>query len=1680
MRKRQEFALTNSYKDETTNYYIKYVYNPSTLSYSETRLIQQLYLVENFTVGRDMETNDQHIASDVSTKIYNETLGQPIQRSNYFDIIEEDASVGDIDFSNVKIVGKLTGTQLMKLQTIIYIQGKEIVWDYYFVISVEIWSDEETPTTIYSGEKFVEYLTKSERPDDYILMADIDLNDYTPLDTDLINSLDGNGFTININSFKTSAEDTALTLALFNNVNEDTLLKNVRVNIYNGGQINVNIRQYSSVNIAGFAIQNEGIIYNCEVVSYYDTKSPYMTSNSGETGLYVQYTNGNNTDPIILTSDILNSNDYALNSSTISGFVETNIGQIVNSRVGGEKIQRIVEISGINYIQTENLGTFTILGQGDVAGFVNRNSGYISASFADNVQIYNRMNSITSKTAGFALTNSKSIETSYVEGVRKYNSDASVSSNDFVITGSTISARGIIAGFVYENNNNGLIENSYSNIAIDNAEMSCEYAAGFVYTNQANSVIRLCYSACEINTEDINQMQFSGVYNATSRNFGTIESSYYYATSTTSDSNQKRVEPSVLAIDDPTNEDSFYGFSFASSEVTYDGIWKIDRQTGITLVSANEKALSNRYAVTTNGSTSVYYSNRIVDLSTMNYVNLSYGSRLNPIIIRSAAEFAKATGKATSKEVSAFKEFYTNTDVFGNYRLVRDIDLSDLEDEVERTTLTTTSKTFSGILDGNGFTISGIELGSEEEVENYGLFARLNGAAVMGLNMEVVAVNNTKANIVGSLAGTVINSRISSVELAFGKQTSSSSNEEKMIAGQNVVGGLVGMVFGDSKLSDISVSGVEVFSSYSDEQKTIRTNRANTGDNLRRYIDSNSSLKPFVRQISYAGAVAGYVDIYDGTLDYALINLSYGMSDYNVVTVRVKDSVNIYAEVTGLFGYVGRSTLIYDSSLELNSSTASTNPSYIISRNLYSGGLIGENYGGMFAVSASYGNALQDSIEEKENNYYSSVNSSNERGQISVFSYTNTPVDEEELKKSRANDPLFIGGLIGYMGGGYIYVGNSKLNVVANETTNFCRHTLAAGGIIGYAGEMDFGYNITFAENNPKVNLVLHDVYSSGDVYVANGVGVGAGIIGALDGSVVVGLKNVNALNYYSFNTNSVLNGDVNVNVVDNAYTSDKHFTLIGNIYNWYGSNNDGHLEKGTTSSSIYLITNQSFYGEVTSGLAPSQGSLTVGGYTTLKVGSNTVNLRPFGFNYAQDENNPDKSNVVVDVDHIGNSSMNSMSVAYSTFNSFFVKKGWNSNYWVHDQDKLFPHIELHPQTNLLFWDYYNTDEMLDLIANGNSGNLTIVLRGKYTSDENDKTYVDIDLRGSNEKVLNGFSGKLISYYAFTGTHEEATVKRSTSGGGNVDEDVGIIIDRPIFANIKPTANIQGITFYMSPQTDGGKIDYQLTNNSEGLKNVTFKDIKLVLNSKVELTARNVVSGGSFGTGLIANYASATTFDGILIDSSRLADNNVSDIVLKASNDNDVYLGVLVGKLEQNTLYDSMNMTGVSFRKVKSSKIYTTSVEFDYGTAKDAYLGLYAGEISKTSTAPFTVGLTQFGKIDISVTSTSTSTDKVFVGGYAGQLSGVNDVSLVSDENSAETFITIKQKNTIKNLYAGLGFGSINSTVNIQSGSGRMTLSGGIYQVGDVKTGVANIGGFAGQTRGSVTINGLSLNFNVG
>lgn len=1692
MKSRNEFALNNYYKDGNVGYYINCAYNEKTGVYDEIELKRQLWYATDEENSTSICNNSEIIQKDIFR----------------IDEVEYKDRTGKY----LTLTGKRTGRQLMKLRTTILYQGIEFSYDYYFLVVVDLWTDEESPTQIFTADEFIKYATESEKAGDYILMNDIVLNDYTPLDTDLIKSLDGNGYTIHINSFAMPESDNSLKLALFNSVDEDSTLKNIRVNLYNGGQIAVNVSQYNNINIAGFAIENNGVIYNCEVVSYYDEN--YQSSAiSGDTGLMVKYMLGNNTDPINLTAAMVSAMSI---ESKVSGFVSQNNASIMNSRVGGESIRQILNVAETSYIKSQKLGKFVIEGQGEVVGFVNSNSSsaYISASFADNVQIYNNMAATTSITAGFVGYNNNKIQNSYVEGRRE---GAVTSDNANVYNNLTnITSIGIIAGFVYENN--ALIKNSYANIAIENSLSKASLVAGFVYKNERDGEIKLCYAACEITKSDINQMLFSGVDDfANSLNNGKISFSYYFNGTRDETTSQSKVTSGALAVTDIGKQDTFYGFSFATDSESYNGIWEIS-DNGITLVSPDKIAFSNRYGVTnTSGVTTIFYNKTLLDADTMRRVDLSYGSENNPIIIRNAYDFAVATGKATTKEISSYKEYYSDAEVNGNYRLVNNIDMSEIDQNAENDNsikLTTTSKTFTGLLDGNGFTISNINLGSSVVTENYGLFAKLDGANIMNLDLVVDSIHNSQANIVGTLAGTAVNSRILAITLSP-VDSQSTSVQKTSILGNNIVGGVVGMMFGESGLSDIQVKDIDIYSSYYKRDKVVGENDANVGQKLRMNIQNKASIYSYVSKVSYAGGIAGYVDIYNTiSSEYVKYSNTLEVSDYDIITVHVSDAVNIYGEVSGgLFGYVGNSTYIYDANIELDADMNLTKPSYIISKNLYAGGLVGENYGGLFAVSANYADALQKTIEENENGYYSGSLSA-EKGQQSIFSYT--PNDEGYI--SNINAPLYVGGLVGFMGGGYVYIGYNKLNVISHSSS-----TLAVGGIVGLAGYTANLFDLNFVTNAPKVNILLNDVYASGDVFVdgkdKNGkiAGDAAGIIGALqsvEGKVsIVGLKDAVAVNYYSYNGIQFIGDDA---VADNSgYVSDHHHILVGKIYS-----ND-KKEVKTLNSALYLIDSDDNYiniAKTTDRTTAAVGSLTVGGYNSVVVGSTKLDLLPFGFDMSwkpECEIGDDKYNTYVKsifdgilrVNSIGDSSMSTMSAAYAKMYTYFLSNGWSDKFWNHEEEHLFPDIQLLSKSNMIYWDVYNTQEVLQKMQN--SG-VTVVVRGRVSNDDVNVQYSDIDLTKTSVtkedyNLISGFKGTLISYYDYMNSEDAGFVtlevtddstKRVIGGhkaNGNTPADkVGIILNKSLFRSIDSDVLIQGINFYYQKNTDNK--NYMLVDG--GLSSTVFRDVNIVVNDPINL--ETVKSEADFyTTGLVAKTAYASSFINMGVKlryGAQITINHEAEC-------KDVYIGLLSGYMQQTSSSKQMAVQGINIeREPKEGE--TTDVNFDIKiktgvVSNTIYAGLYAGVILKGNgnCAKVGVGLTNPGKVKLNVkivgedkkgNEITKNYEEValVIGGFVGKIDAVDNVVTLNNTETADKVsnLSILLNSGVKTLQAGLGFGVIeNSSLTIANESGvDSKLVGGIYQVGDIVCGTAQLGGLAGKLNSKTEIQGYSVDFSVG
>ena len=1727
MAKRRQFVQNGSYRDDVSGYYINYSYNSTTGTYTEIPIEQRLYYVNN---------------DGSATAIYNSQRGEFVENS----IIEFSSGSND----TLVIKGLRIGSVLLRLTTTVVIGNTTFEYNYDFVVVISIWTDEEVPMPIYTAEEFLNFAAGN--PDeqgnvtaaDYILMNDIVLENYTPVDTTYFRSLDGNGYQIYISSFNTSGANSTLNLALFNQVASTSTIKNVRVNLYNAGQLTINVNQFTNINIAGFALTNNGTIYNCEVVAYYD-ENHSVSRVSGNTGIVVNFVRGNGTDYVHLTSQ-----DISVSNVNISGFVNTNNSIITNSRVGGTSIGTVIETDdpNLNYYSEVLLPLFTIQGQGTVAGFVNNNVGTISASFANNVQINNQMNSTTSITSGFAVNNTGDINTSYTQGAESESSSSS-DGRTYYFDGSTIASTGRVAGFIY--NNSGIVKNSYVNIAFE-VDISRSYlSAGFVYQNNEGAEITLCYAAAKMSLTDINEMSFSGVSEngTTSLNTGTISNSYYYNTSRVDTTTQSNFDVGAYSITDVGYESTFYRFSFASEENAYDGIWTMT-DDGITLTSANKIAFSNRYIVYNSEEEDDYYFlyRTLTDLSNYRQIDLSYGSENNPIIIRSAADFAKATGKAQETEISSYKRYYNDTEVFGTYRLVNDIDFSEIDQNVSgenNILLTTTSKTFSGILDGNSFTISNISLGASTSMENYGLFARLEDGVIMNLGLQVVSVHNANARIVGTLAGTAIDSRLIAINLSPNERRDDEEAIEAVsIEGYNIVGGLVGIVMGDSILNDITVTNIDVNSAYYyGANKSITYNSNFTGDNLRQLVYLGSSLTSLVRSLSYAGGVAGYVDIYTNIGDgYVKYSSQTDLTDYEVVSIKVLDSVDIFGEVAGgLFGYLGRSLMAYDLGIELDADMALNSASYITSKNLYAGGIVGESYAGLYAVYAKYEDTLQSSIERGIYNYYNGGGS--ERGQLSIFSYSSL----DTRHQGRYNSPLYIGGLVGYAGAGYIAVGYNKLNVTSNiERSDYSYTTEAVGGIVGYISS-DYNYDADFISENVNISYYLYEVYFSGVLYSETNANAG-GIVGDIDVNNDIALNKVNSIPYYDTaesvnNVYSLVAGfkeEDNGNLVDTLDMSDAIYLLDArgdyhNVINSLNASTSGSVRMSVATSNQYLID------------AGKQSSY-INGLSDDEVIPSGLSYRP-----------------ILEMESLANiPTTDGVDRAHSAMASYFLQNNWDDTRWEHESDQIFPDIILYPKDEVIWLDA-DPDSIASMLeAVKDRPNATVVVRGRVNEDVVGD-YADVDLRGYEE--ISSFGGTFISYNNYMHSNDEGIIsstanqvrqiKRGTNGGSDTSyviggyegDEVGLILSSPLFTSTESGLTIDGLNIYLA--VDSNEDNEAIGDNSDDsteinltdspaivsgtLTSATLIDLNIFINGNLNITSSQT------NIGLIAESANSTNFQSINFifryeNLGTTVNNPKINLNLEANtaDSNGVRnFGLLVGELEQNNVYNSTTVSNIIISseeknnrssshdnlKLEANIINNNYVNSEYTTPgninNSLSFGFLIGQTSITDgeTLPLNFGINNLiddtlSGINLTIegaevenagnNNANQSLNDLYFGGYIGRanlrtvslIGGVNPVSLIKN------FIVHQKISVNNNMYFGLGFGELTGngefSLNALSTGSQNTgldVTGGLYQFESVTTGttqtstsdpVVNVGGFIGSADFTISLtSALNVNFDV-
>jgi len=1102
--------------------------------------------------------------------------------------------------SPVKLVFKLQ-VQYPNAESRYYIE--EIAFE--FTITVVKYSDEDTPLIIENEAGFYDALA-GDTPENYILMSDLYLENYTPQNTNAIKSLDGNNFTISIMSYENETATQVENFALFSTVAVDTILKNLTVNIYHATSISVNTSVTRSVNVAGLAITNYGTIYNCEVVAYQANKtSPEIES----AGIVVSYSSGN------ISSTTL---------STIAGFVVQNEGNISNSRVGGALLQKVnsADIS---------LPMFNISGQGNIAGFVYDNRGNIASSYFANGQITNNTASgIETRTAGFVGTNGGQIHTSYVKGF---------GSGEYSLSGGGIVTSSISAGFAYANS--GDIGDCYANIMLasssNNASSPYEsgrFTAGFAYVNTGE--IERCYTASKIENAKNTQTAFLGVdENNQKQNTGTIKNSYYYASSVLEGDSYTDLDQnvSIKRIQEPDNTEYFYGFAFSNDANSVNGVWYATAY-GVELVSANQIAVSNRYLANVSRNP---ITNEIESYNLPYTAGYEYGSEINPIIIKNADEYNLAFGGYTTLQSSAVEQYRNASTVWGNYRFINNINFAEIP-STQIGKIGSTDKTLrGGIIDGNMFTISGLDLtaSADTSVLNYGLFAKLEDKSIiMNMNVDVVLVSAGKAQNVGVVAGSVYDSKLININLDASSQTSLAN-----VTGRNIVGGLAGIVQGDSEVKNITANNISVTAEY----KVPSSSQA--------FSRNNSEIINLNAYVSYAGGIIGVADIYG--LGYSNVyTYDQTMKTPHLLFLKTKGAMIISGSTAGgVVGYLGPRTFMKDATLELSSALNQK----IVADKFYAGGIVGESYGDLDMLRAEHELTLQNRIESSISAYYHNPASTEvERGNVYLFESTSQ------------NKPLAIGGLVGLMTTGTLSHAYSKVNVV-------CQYATYAGGIVG---------QIPGLLNASKYQINFNEVYAFGDVRASSEGKAGAGgIAGYIDFGRKLAFNKVNAVNFWGLVEDTENN---TYTIPSNTYSV---FALTGSslLQNYVAPE---YIDKIARLDGETVVQNSAYSAYNLPSITCAVGSDDMFAVTTIKFngknGTQELSLKKSfaRLNTGSFYDMIQDSQSIVPLYELSSTSYNGV-----TMDQYFLQSDWDPNYWVRYTTELLPKLVMFSDTNLFYID---------------------------------------------------------------------------------------------------------------------------------------------------------------------------------------------------------------------------------------------------------------------------------------------------------------------------------------------------------------------------------------------------------
>lgn len=761
-----------------------------------------------------------------------------------------------------------------------------------YTINIMYNTIDDVPIPIYNMQQFL----SMEEGNNYILMNDIELEDWTAMDA-RFNSLDGNSYQLIVETFAIPEETTSINLSIFRNISNGSVIKNLTVNL--SKLSNLNLTQFTNISFAGLAINNSGTITNCHI-----SATPIEAVGDSGSSIRVE-TNIN-----LKTKNTLNGTKVKVEAGLM---VVSNSGNITNSQVGD--------------IDTPSYTTpLKLIANGEIAGFINENSGHISSCYVINTSLENWFNIAgESRTAGFVNRNNGVIIGSYVRGSKVlYSSTSTDGTNIHRSADNSLASNGNIGGFVYENS--AEINNCYSNIKI----VSNGRTAGFVFINSDNGVIDACYSTSLVTRGSALHMPFIGVNDESiiqDESVDGITNCFYLLGSGESYESSSLNDPANSIITKSfSDEISFGGFSFSKVSV-YDAMWVM--QNGYPeLVEANNISVSKRIL------------NSIDDRIFYTYESdYDLGTKQNPYLISSAKDFNNYFANNNNGE--------TVTDKY--YRFVADIDF----DTVSGVNATKGVELCNIFIDGNGFSINNVRINAQTPASSIGLFKRIYSksagptavkrySTLKNFNLNIIEASALNVAYMGGLAGVIEDSNVFNVNVA----------STCVMQAFNVVGGLAGIIEGNSNIFNItsSVSAQAVYKH--NDLSTVPT------------IYNADSIN--ISNISHVGGIAGVLDIRDESLERTELEMT---SNSKVKYIDVKGNVSLSGEyVGGAFGYIGKETHVYDVKFELN--YEDTEGLQAINSTYSAGGIVGVNFGVLNHVRIEHSISNQELIDASLSQYY--------------------------------------------------------------------------------------------------------------------------------------------------------------------------------------------------------------------------------------------------------------------------------------------------------------------------------------------------------------------------------------------------------------------------------------------------------------------------------------------------------------------------------------------------------------------------------------------------------------------------------------------------------------------------------------------------------------------------------------